>query len=108
MEQQTNDDRFNVVQFFADGSQELALVSEPADKAVPTAVSLASSVGAQIGNTKTVIITDSTDKINWHWEYGQGIVFPSLCCRCQVVTGVPAGTKCAVCHIGTLALQLDP
>ena len=40
------------------------------------AIHYSTSVGAQIGTTVRVIITDGGDCIAWEWIRGQGVVFP--------------------------------
>lgn len=99
-------EKFNVVQFFEDDSTELVVVEAIPEKAVQRAVSLATSVGAQIGTTKRVVITDSGDLTNWEWVYGQGLIFPSFCSNAECgVKGVLAGTLCT-CGTQTKPLQL--
>ena len=47
-----------------------------AEEAVKTAKHYCNSVGAQIGTTERVIITDGGDCIAFQWEHGKGITFP--------------------------------
>lgn len=69
-------EKFDVWQFFADGSQEKVLSQGTADEAVNTARRFSTSVGAKIGTTKSVTIVDSLDFTVYEWQYGKGIVFP--------------------------------
>jgi len=70
------DERFSVYQFFPDGSYEQVCNHVGPMEATRRAVNLTMSVGAQIGTTVRVIITDSGDSINWEWEFGKGVVYP--------------------------------
>ena len=69
-------DLFNVVQFFADESYEYVRRHVPAEEAVEAAKHYCTSVGAQLGTTCRVIITDDGDSTNFEWRFGEGIVFP--------------------------------
>lgn len=70
-------DLYNVVQFFDDGTHEYVRRNVSPQKAVEVAKAYTESVGAQLGTTVAVIITDDEDLTNFRWEYGKGIVFPS-------------------------------
>ena len=70
------EERFNVVQFFVDGSYEYVRRGVHAEEAVNAAKHYSTSVGARLGTTKRVIITDSGDEINFEWEFGKGVTFP--------------------------------
>jgi hypothetical protein len=65
-----------VCQFFEDGSYEYVrrFVSEM--EAVKAFAHYTTSVGARMGMTKRVIITDGGDCIAAEWIYGKGVVFP--------------------------------
>jgi hypothetical protein len=67
---------FNVVQFFPDDTYEYVRKFVSAEDAVKAAVYYATSVGAKLGTTRRVIITDGGDCINWEWKYGEGVVYP--------------------------------
>jgi hypothetical protein len=67
---------FSVCQFFADGTYEYIIRNVNAQTAVETAKRFTESVGARIGNTKRVIITDSGDFTCFEWEFGKGVIFP--------------------------------
>ncbi len=67
---------FSVYQWFVDGSYEEVLRFIPGEEAVRVAVNLAMSVGARMGTTIRVIITDGGDLIAWEWKFNEGIVFP--------------------------------
>lgn len=69
-------DEYSVCQFFHDGSYEyLCRLVSPED-AIKTFERSITSLGARIGTTARVIITDGGDLINMEWVYGRGIVFP--------------------------------
>lgn len=70
-------ERFSVCQFFADESYEYVRERVTADEAVETADHYIHSVGAQIGTTRRVIITDADDFTVFEWRYGEGVVFPT-------------------------------
>lgn len=67
---------FSVCQFFEDGSHEYVRRYVTADEAAKAAVHYSSSVGAKLGMTQRVIITDGGDCVNWEWKFGEGVVFP--------------------------------
>jgi len=67
---------FSICQFFTDGSYEYVRRFVSAEDAVQIAAHYATSVGAKLGTTVRVIITDGGDCINWEWEFGKGITFP--------------------------------
>jgi len=68
---------FSVYQFFKDGSNERVRQFVPADEAVKAAHHYCNSVGARLGTTVRVIITDGGDCCCFEWLHGQGVVFPS-------------------------------
>jgi hypothetical protein len=67
---------FSVCQFFPDGSYEYTRRYVEAEEAVKAAIHYATSVGAKLGTTERVIITDGGDCISWEWKRSEGIVFP--------------------------------
>jgi hypothetical protein len=67
---------FSVYQFFADDSYEEVRRFVDADEAVRAARHYTTSVGAKIGTTVRVIITDGGDFTVFEWRFGQGVVFP--------------------------------
>lgn len=67
---------YSVCQFFADDSYEYLGRYLSAEDAVRMAVQAIRSVGARLGTTRRVIITDGGDFTNWEWKYGEGIVYP--------------------------------
>lgn len=67
---------FSVAQFFEDGTNEYVRRFVSAKEAVLACKHYTHSVGAQIGNTVRVIITDGDDNINFEWKYGEGITYP--------------------------------
>ena len=67
---------FSVCQFFQDGTYDYERRFVSAEDAVRIWRHLTSSVGAQLGTTQRVIITDGGDCINMEWEYGKGQTYP--------------------------------
>jgi len=67
---------FSVFQFFLGGEYECVARLVDEDNAVRAVASCISSVGAKVGTTRRVIITDDLDVENFEWRYGEGIVFP--------------------------------
>ncbi len=70
-----NRNEFSVYQFFADGSQECVRSFVCFEEAVKAAHHYCTSVGAKIGTTVRVIITDGGDCTNFEWKYGEGVTF---------------------------------
>jgi hypothetical protein len=68
---------FNVWAFFANGDSHQFAKEVDARTAVDTARRLIRSLGAQLGTTVKVIITDGGDCTNFEWAAGYGIVFPA-------------------------------
>jgi hypothetical protein len=69
-------DEFSVFQFFGNESYECVSRFVSAEEAVRVAKSLCTSLGARLGTTRRVIITDGGDCTNFEWKFGEGIVFP--------------------------------
>lgn len=67
---------YSVYQFFPDGSYEKVREFVDAEEAVSAFNHYSTSVGARIGTTKRVIITDGGDSINMEWKFGEGITYP--------------------------------
>lgn len=67
---------FSVFQIFSNDSYEEVLRSVDAETAVQAAKRLTESVGARIGTTVTVFITDGDDCTNFEWRFGKGVTFP--------------------------------
>lgn len=70
-----SEERYNVMQFFEDGSYETVRTGVDAEEAVKGAHHYCSSVAARCGITRRVIITDGGDCICFEWKYGPGITF---------------------------------
>lgn len=68
---------FSVYQFFPDDSYEAVLRRVDPETAIKTAKALTESVGARIGTTKRIIVTDGGDCTNLEWKFGEGVVFPT-------------------------------
>lgn len=68
--------QFSVYQFFEDGSYEAVRQWVEAEEAVKVAQHYCNSIGAKIGTTRRVIITDGGDCTTFEWKYGEGVVFP--------------------------------
>lgn len=69
-------DLFSVFQFFLDDTYECVRERVGAEESVEAARHYCSSVGAQIGTTRRVIITDTGDHTVFEWKYGEGVIFP--------------------------------
>ena len=69
-------EQFSVCQFFADGSNEYVCRFVDVVEALTTFRRCCHSVGARIGTTTRVIITDMLDCTNAEWRHGQGITYP--------------------------------
>lgn len=67
---------FSVFQFFEDESYEKVREFVSAEEAVRAAHHYCTSVAAQLGVTRRVIITDGMDFTAFEWRYGEGVVFP--------------------------------
>jgi len=67
---------FSVCQFFEDGTYEYVRRFVTAEKAMEAFNHYTLGVGAQLGITKRVIITDGGDCINAEWEHGKGLTDP--------------------------------
>ena len=67
---------FSVCQFFPDDSYEYVRRFVSAEEALKAFQHYTTSVGAQIGTTVRVIITDGGDCVTAEWKFGEGIVFP--------------------------------
>jgi hypothetical protein len=68
---------YSVCQFFPDGSYEYVRRHVLAGEAVSAFRHYTNSVGARMGFTVRVIITDGLDNTNAEWVYGKGLVFPA-------------------------------
>ena len=71
-------ERFSVCQFFPDDTYEYVRKNVPLDEATKAFKHYTSSVGAKMGMTNRVIITDEGDCTVLEWINGKGIVFPLL------------------------------
>jgi hypothetical protein len=69
-------EKFNVVQFFDDGTYEYVRRNVDAEEAVNAAKHYCTSVGAKLGMVRQVLITDQGDITVFQWKFGEGIVFP--------------------------------
>lgn len=70
------DERFSVFQYFEDGNYEKVRAGVFLDEAMKTAKHYTTSVGARLGMTQRVIVTDGGDDIVFEWKFGIGVVFP--------------------------------
>lgn len=71
-----SDGEFSVAQFFSDGTYEYVRRGVDAEAAVIAAKHYTECLGARIGTTVRVIITDGGDFCCFEWIRGQGITFP--------------------------------
>lgn len=67
---------FSVCQFFENDTYEYVRRKVSAAEATKAFKHYITCVGAKMGTTKRVIITDGGDHCNMDWEFGKGIVFP--------------------------------
>lgn len=67
--------QFSVYQFFPDDTCEAVARFVDACEATETALRLTQTVGARIGTTTRVIITDGGDCTCFEWQYGRGVTF---------------------------------
>lgn len=70
------DNEFSVYQFFPDGTYERVREFVSPEEAVRAAQHYCTSVGARLGTTVRVIITDGGDCCCFEWKHGEGITFP--------------------------------
>jgi len=73
----TGREEFSVYQYFPDDSYELVFDYVDAETAVVAAEQLSRSVGARIGTTRRIIITDGGDFTVFEWKFGEGVTFPT-------------------------------
>jgi hypothetical protein len=67
---------FSVYQFFPDGTSEHIRSHVSPEEAMNVALHYCTSVGARLGTTRRVIITDAGDCTNFEWTFDEGITFP--------------------------------
>src|SRR5262245_26533366 len=67
---------FSVYQFFENEMYERVRAFVTAEEACKAFVHYSSSVGAKIGTTVRVIITDGGDFTTAEWKFGEGVTFP--------------------------------
>jgi hypothetical protein len=76
-----NDDadraEFSVCQFFADGTYEYVCRWQTAEQAFDTFQRMTQTLGARLGTTVRVIITDGGDCTNAEWKFGEGLTYPT-------------------------------
>ena len=70
------EDKFNVVQFFEDGTHEYVRRAVPTLEAVQATQHYTQSVAVRMGVVKRVIITDMMDCTCFEWKDGK-ITFPT-------------------------------
>ena len=67
---------FSVVQFFDDGTHEYVRRWVDIPTAIQAVKDSTRSLGAKVGTTVRVIVTDGGDCTCFEWTYGVGITFP--------------------------------
>ena len=67
---------YSVCQFFENGTQEYVRRYVAMEEAVMVFKHYVTSVGAALGTTQCVILTDGGDFTNLEWVFGEGIVYP--------------------------------
>lgn len=68
---------FSVCQFFENEFYEYTRRYVSAEEAVKAFQHYTTSIAAQMGIVRRVIITDGGDCITMEWQYGKGITFPT-------------------------------
>lgn len=71
-----NKGEFSVCQFFSNGQYEYFERFVPIERAMEAAHHCCTSVGARVGITSRVIITDGSDAVNFEWTHGEVVIFP--------------------------------
>lgn len=71
-----SEERFNTCQFFANGDYEYVRRVVPAEDAMKAAMHYITCIGAQVGTTVRVIVTDMDDCIVFEWKREEGITHP--------------------------------
>ena len=69
--------QYSVVRFFIDDTHEYLKRFVPCEEAIGAARDACRSVGAQIGTTQRVIVTDGGDFTVMEWTYAEGVTFPA-------------------------------
>jgi len=69
-------DQYSVCQFLKDDSYEYVRRFVSAEEAIKAFKHYTTSVGARMGITKRVVITDGGDCVNMEWEFGKGVTYP--------------------------------
>jgi hypothetical protein len=69
-------EEFSVYQFFLDDSCERVASFVGAREAVERAHLLSRSLGARLGTTRRIVITDGGDYTVFEWRHGKGVTFP--------------------------------
>jgi hypothetical protein len=67
---------FSVYCYFPDGTWEDQVRFVTVEEAMRVAERLTRNVGARLGTTRRVIITDGGDDTVWEWQHGKGITWP--------------------------------
>jgi hypothetical protein len=68
---------YSVCQFFPGGQYEYVRRFVSGEEAVKAFKHYTTSVGARLGTTVRVILTDGGDCINMEWEFGKGLTYPT-------------------------------
>jgi len=69
-------EEYSVWVFFPDGTHHAVLRWVDAKTAVEKAKSQTETIGARIGTTVRIIITDGGDLTCFEWKYGEGVTYP--------------------------------
>lgn len=76
MSQDEYEGEFSVCQFFPNGQYEYVRRFVPAQEAVEVFKHYVTCVGARLGTTRRVIITDGGDCVAAEWTFEEGFTFP--------------------------------
>lgn len=71
-----SDGEFSVYQFFPDETYERVASFVDPETAMRTVKTLTETLGARLGTTVRIIITDGGDFTVLEWKHGEGIVWP--------------------------------
>jgi hypothetical protein len=70
------ENEFSVYQFFPNETYEEVLRFVNVPTAMDAVMKLTRSVGAKLGTTQRVIVTDGGDCCVFEWKHGEGVTFP--------------------------------
>lgn len=81
---------FSVCQYFPDETHEYTRRFVPLEEAMTAAFHYCTSVGAKLGATTRVIVTDGGDSIVFEWLWDSGVTFPPSAALGHLKYGQPS------------------